>query len=1222
MMLQQSNLPSIYLLSSTDIDRLQESVFVDFLNHLLRAEGSATGILQTNIQTSLRIYDPDEGIDARIKDAPNNSLWIPEGLSVWQFKEGDASPSKIREEFGKPGVQEAVLQGGSYCFVIGTDPPGRRPAYRRSAIRKCFEDLGLEPKGHLFTASHIAQWASDHPSLAFLPYFERPVHTAIMRWETWSQQRRFSQPFSPDAQRNAIKTEALRHLRDGGELLHIRLEGLAGIGKTRLALEICRDSLRDRVLYAETPIDIPAGLFHWLENRRDARLVIVVDECDRDDAERLSRQVERCQGRVRLLSVGIAQEMRDDISRPGLFILSKLGDEAMGRLLRTVFAHQPREIHVFTSRLSSGYVKLALKIADAIDKNPTLVSSQDLARDPSVNEVLDQFLVPDQTDRRVMQAIALFNRIGWDDELSIEGKAAIKFFGLNWRDAQSRVGRMVREGFVARQGRYRYVTPHLLAIWLATQVWEDLGKETMSITTSLPSPTTLRAFLERFRDLGDDASAKEVCEGLLEPEGLYQSLDDINDNARAGTLSILSDAEPQAGLRALERIMGHLPRDQLRQLRQGRRQVVWTLERLARLPETFLGAARLLLQLAEAENENIMNNATGVWLNLFGTRHGETAVPAVDRHVLIQEAISSPSVECQLLAVQAVERVIRVVEMGLGSAVGTGPIPVPHWRPSTREEDQEARISGLLILDQAMVASEPGVSEAAKEAFLNVARDLIRVGLAQDVIERLEQMPIENDIRRHRMRNLAETTLRHDGSFLDEAQREYFEQWQKALIGQSYHDRLRRWIGEWTTGDRPLPSSRREKGVETPERKIAALAEEGMQKPDLLRPELAWLASDDARHAYGFGRRIGQLDLDKVLWDDIQSLVVQGKGYTLASSYIQGHIDSGRRDWRDSILDEWLKLPHMAYALLEVIWRSDPDNKDANRLIEVIQNGSLDPAALSTLVYGGQTKHFSSEAFRNLIDTAVSKESPEAMRAVLSLLSQRLRFRPDDSEMLEPVAWKVLEAGIPPRSDTMGEYDWILIAKWYLPRDPIRVVVILLAQFETDNAPLIKDDQLTEVLVEAGKLLPEAVWNEVSGSLLDGKNYRLYIYLRGWFAGLFPTEVLLSWVEEQVPERSRIVAVLTPVEQEPLSDLVRQLLIRYGDDDDVASSLYSNFQTGASGVDMWWGDESAWLQPRLETARNWLNDPEQSVRRWANEVVQGLETRIRRAKRFEEEELF
>ena len=59
--------------------------------------------------------------------------------------------------------------------------------------------------------------------------------------------------------------------------------------------------------------------------------------------------------------------------------------------------------------------------------------------------------------------------------------------------------------------------------------------------------------------------------------------------------------------------------DDLREFKSGRHYVVRALERIAQQSAYFERAARLLLRLAEAENETYSNNATGTFQELFGS---------------------------------------------------------------------------------------------------------------------------------------------------------------------------------------------------------------------------------------------------------------------------------------------------------------------------------------------------------------------------------------------------------------------------------------------------------------------------------------------------------------------------------------------------------------------------------------------------------------------------
>lgn len=1210
----------IYQITANDISRLSQEEFVDFLNRLLQAEGSRLGISPTDIQTSLRINDPDGGVDALVMNAPDKSSWIPSGNSAWQFKKSDIAPKDIKtEEFPKPGVQKIVRTGGSYCLVIGEDLTPIKANNRNEALQECFTEAHLLPNRRLYTAAHLAQWASEYPAIALLPYFMRPAYADFMRWETWARQARFQTPFENDQQRDTIITAAREYLHGDNGLFHFRLEGLAGIGKTRLALECCRvPGLQERVLYIESPNDIPRGLFHWLEQHTNTSAIVVVDECSREDGDKLQRQAERCSGRVWLLTVGLSQEVQTGhLATPGFYVLDKLSDEAMRHLLRTGFPTFPLETLLFIVRVSSGYVKLAMAIATTIARQPEIVSIPKLAQSPDVDLALSRFIVPDETNRRIMQAIALLSRVGWDGDLSQEGQTITAFLGLdNWRDVQLRVGRLVREGLIAKQGRYRYVTPHLLAVWLAAQLWADMGEDILSLL-SLLGWNGRNAFLQRLSDLGDEITARRVCEFLLSTDALFDNLDDLEEQHKSHIFSILAEAHPQAGLRALERIIGHQPRDRLLLFKQGRRNAIWILEKLAWFPDTFFGATRLLLRLAEAENEDgIVNNATGVWISLFGIRLGGTAVPAIERHILLREALESQSLIRQLLAIQAIERALHIAEFGMPLESNlTKPLP-PRWHPRNWEEDREIRRSALSLLLMAMESSADQIREAAMEAFVNSLRDLVVVGLGTDVVAILEHFPIERETRKHHLRGEVEQLLTFEASVLSPEHLSFFIAFQQRLAGQSFGERLRRWVGKWTHADSPRPRSIQQENPDLPQPQemAAKLADEVIATPELFHQELDWMASEAAVNVFYFARRLGELDKEHQFWLHIESVVDKPNGMVLSSAYLRGHVEAGRRTWRNTILDDWVKRSDLAQPLLDAIWRTNPDDEDAYRLRTVIQNGWLEPGNVSLLRYGGETKSFSTQAFTDLLESIVGQQSEGSVTAGLSLLHQRLRFHPQEVANFESLAWQLLEAGIPANHNTMDEYDWQEVARIYLVQDAVRVTKVFLSVFDTHAALVIRENSLTQVLVEATKRQPADVWQLVSAFLLRRSNFRLYLYLRGWYAELFDPELLLIWAVDNMPRGPRIIAELTPVENGPLLPLARELLIRFGEDNAIGSTLYGNFVSGS-----FWGQESNWLEEKRQVASQWTRDTHEVVRLWAQQVTESLAARITQARDEEEE---
>lgn len=460
----------LFEVSPAEIVRLDPFAFVDVMNHLLRAEADSLGILPSDVDTTLRTTDPDGGVDAAVT-APDSLVerWIPVGRSVWQFKASDlASSKKLREEFNKPGVQAALERGGGYRLIIGEELTPIKVDNRRKWLSECLKERGLNlEQGKILFAPQIAQWASEHLAIAQLPYFRRPLGD-LTRFDEWAKRRIHQVPFCEDTERHKIIATIRDILSGQNKLNHLRIEGRPGVGKTRLALEAFRSpGLRERVLYASNPDEIPQGLFAWIRANHYVRAILIVDECDADRADRMAHHADECGGRVVVLTIGQGGALAVTTDFPeGIFPLEILSDQKIEEIVAKVSPSLPDEAIRFVVRMASGYVKLATALGSALVRKPGLVSAADLARSYDVQLVLSA-LLPDGNLRKGMKAAALLRRVGWEGEVAQEGQIVASFMGIGWTELQDSVGQVVREDLVAKQGRYRYVTPHILAVWLA-----------------------------------------------------------------------------------------------------------------------------------------------------------------------------------------------------------------------------------------------------------------------------------------------------------------------------------------------------------------------------------------------------------------------------------------------------------------------------------------------------------------------------------------------------------------------------------------------------------------------------------------------------------------------------------------------------------------------------------------------------------------------------------
>lgn len=164
----------------------------------------------------------------------------------------------------------------------------------------------------------------------------------------------------------------------------------------------------------------------------------------------------------------------------------------MAEVVRGWYPAMPREHVDFVTTFAAGYVRLAQLAASAISTNPSMNVHGLLSRD-EIRYFFDGML--GTSSRRSLHVVAVLTSVGWTDEVQAEGAAIAKHFGLDWNTVRVEVEQFhKRYGVAPRGGRYRYISPTPLGIYLAIEAWEAHSKLLKSLPESLPTETAREAY--------------------------------------------------------------------------------------------------------------------------------------------------------------------------------------------------------------------------------------------------------------------------------------------------------------------------------------------------------------------------------------------------------------------------------------------------------------------------------------------------------------------------------------------------------------------------------------------------------------------------------------------------------------------------------------------------------------------------------------------------------
>ena len=190
----------------------------------------------------------------------------------------------------------------------------------------------------------------------------------------------------------------------------------------------------------------------------------------------------------------------------------------------------------------------------------------------------------------------------------------------------------------------------------------------------------------------------------------------------------------------------------------------------------------------------------------------------------------------------------------------------------------------------------------------------------------------------------------------------------------------------------------------------------------------------------------------------------------------------------------------------------------------------------------------------------------------------------------------------------------------------------MLVPFGSDRTIFDSFSQSCSFLTETTKKYPAEVWEYVSEYLDSRDNFSRTISLANWLREadlsetekekgaltLIPREKIWEWVDQDVENRAWYLASefvpKTLLIEDWCGSLARDLLVRYGDQEDVRSTLISNYSTEG-----FWGPASLYYGEKLQKLVDIQNnDNDEKVNYWINEFVPFLEEQIEHSKIREE----
>ncbi len=1201
--------------------------FTGFVDALIRATGYCCGVGEARILTSLRVNISDGGVDTEVQVGMQSD---PTGYllerTCWQYKARlfrDVSNSQLIDEVNKPYAKKLITEGYAYRLAICDDMPPEKQKEWAGVLTEHARRINPEsPLVCVVTASQLASWANRYP--AVLAAHFKVTFNRVLFFDAWSRNITRVTPTFVPLEAWTGKTALLRGHIDFGQptrRVTLPLQGMAGVGKTRLVYEVIRGLNGAGHLVLYTKDDDAENVARSLANDQKTRCILVADECTVTSRLNIGKLLNGHSERVRVICIDNSGER--PIGEDGELRLEELSSASVEQVLAENFPLVSSDRRRAYAQLSGGYIRFA---ADLCDNDPEIRSRGDLG--PGLATVQDYYLdrFRDEKARSAIEALSLLSKVGFGEGVSDELEALCELTGHVPQHVRETAAALTdTPGFVARTTRYYYITPEIIARIAFENAWRRwIRDDPDSFLRKIP-PLLLPAFQARVASSASSEVRARTGTFFWTSVTNLRSLD-LADEEVVDRLAVLINTDPDRYFPRLVTLVNEAEIAELFETKGGlgrhgsRRRLVWTAERLAAIPKYFPQSEQILRRLALAETEkSIGNNATGVWKELFRIQLSGSATPFAERIELLERVLRSNDEAERRLALGALEETLnshgtKVV----GPAIVAGQLVPPDWRPRDFEEFQNCLKSVLSLFEQVL---EEATTESCKKTWQVISKYL-RYLLSNEMFPTLREMTQRHPVPDVHLPNLLESLedfLQYEcgnaGSAAEYPPCLAALEWLQMLTPREFLGKMKAIVGK-----APWHHSLREGVAPGLPPEIIHLAEEMSLDFNTFEQALPYLNSPEAASASLVGEALASLGNGVVYMERIFDAASASGSSALACGYIDRllTISSAPSEQFNILLDRLEgEAPEIAYRVA----LSAPEHSRAlERTLRLIARQRLSIYALRNFVPGVLFDRMTPADVVTVLKLLIGAGDLHSIEIAVRFVGTAVhKNRPFDAEERQTM-WQVLEASAP--VDDRADYWWSKALQTFSLEDPdeaCRVAIIGLTGEDYE-----KRNHSWNILSSLATTHSVLVLERIGIVLLDETlGWRLQM---GKYTGLFqilPLEAVKQWLTDTGIEGARAVAtfLLSPsvnASQEPtVHPLTEYVLTNWGDDE----SVFERFVVATHRFQMYSGDIAETHQTEADRARVFQTHSLSAIRRWADhEVVRG-ETqarlwRIRNEERF------
>lgn len=564
-------------ISPRDLDDLTDSDLRALVARLCMASLADAGLPPTSVIWGGDQRAPDGGIDVRLRTEKNAALPPPldRGVVGIQVKATQMSPAEIRKEMCpggvlRPSIVELGRANGAY-LIVATDLVADEEYRRRlDTMKAAASVMDTEPPVlDYYDARRLADWTNHHPGA--VAWVRARLGRPLQGWQpfsSWANQSERDAPFFDDKKlritdpldrENKLSlvdglTQIRRTLRQAGH--SVRLTGLSGVGKTRLAQALFEESAAPDALpdglaiytdTAQSPSPHPAAVLDELLAAH-RRAILIVDNCGGQLHNQLSA---RCKNSNRVSLLTIEYDIREELANEtNVFHLEAGSEELVENILAQKFPQLSQVNQRTIARFADGNSRVAIALAQTMERDDSLAGLND-------TELFDRlFWLGKEINEELKiaaQACSLVYSFDVDD---IDGELAqlAALVDLKPLALYRNIADLEARGLAQRRGKWRAILPHAVANRLAFQALKAIPIPAIEKRLMNGQKRLLKSFSRRLGYLHKSPEALAIAQRWLAPDGLLGDVSEL-ESLHVQVFENIAPVDASATLGAIRRTL-------------------------------------------------------------------------------------------------------------------------------------------------------------------------------------------------------------------------------------------------------------------------------------------------------------------------------------------------------------------------------------------------------------------------------------------------------------------------------------------------------------------------------------------------------------------------------------------------------------------------------------------------------------------------------------------